>query len=218
MKCQYCSNNCQKAGKQKSGAQKLYCKACRKYQQEIYRNKAYEKTISPMLSQLVCESVSVRGIARVLNISVNTVLCRIKKIAKGIAKPVIVMNQKELEVDELRTYIGRKDNEYWLAYALNKVTGEVVDFVVGKRSKRTLRVLINTLLLSGVAKIRTDNLCIYRSLIPEKIRVHGAYCINHIERKNLSIRTHIKRLSRRTICFSRSLVMLESCLKIYFWG
>jgi insertion element IS1 protein InsB len=39
-----------------------------------------------------------------------------------------------------------------------------------------------------------------------------------IERKNLSIRTDIKRLSRGTICFSRSRIMLENCLKIYFWG
>jgi len=29
------------------------------------------------------------------------------------------------------------------------MTGEVTDFIVGKRSKRTLRMLVNTLLLSG---------------------------------------------------------------------
>jgi insertion element IS1 protein InsB len=218
MKCQYCNSYCQKAGKQKNGAQKLYCKACRKYQQTVYKNRAYEKRVSSMVVQLVCESVSIRGISRVLKIAINTVLRRIRRIAKDIVKPMIVLNQKELEVDEMRTYIGRKRNEYWLAYALNSATGEVVDFVVGKRSKSTLRPLINTLLLSGASKIRTDNLNIYQGLIPGKIHEHNAYCISHIERKNLSIRTHIKRLSRRTICFSRSVVLLESCMKIYFWG
>ena len=93
----------------------------------------------------------------------------------------------------------------------------MVDFVIGRRSKRTLRMLINTLLLSGVGRIRTDRLNIYRSLIPSERHVCGAYCTNHIERKNLTVRTHLKRLSRRTICFSRSLGMLESCLRIYFW-
>ena len=218
MKCQFCKGNCQKAGRQKNGAQKLYCKGCRKYQQADYSYKAYQGNVNAMIRQLVCESVGIRGIARVLKISGNTVLRRIRKIVKAVVKPAVVMGQRELEVDELRTYIGRRGNEYWLAYALNRETGDVVDFVIGKRSKRTLRVLISTLLLSGVGKIRTDCLNIYRALVPAAIHHYGAYCINHIERKNLTLRTHIKRLSRRTICFSRKLGMLENCLKLYFWG
>ena len=41
---------------------------------------------------------------------------------------------------------------------------------------------------------------------------------NHIERKNLTLRTHLKRLNRGTICFSRSLIVLNAVLKIYFWS
>jgi IS1 family transposase len=62
------------------------------------------------------------------------------------------------EVYELRTFIGNKQNQYWVAYALNRATGEVMDFVVGKRSKRTLRTIIRTLLLSGVCRINPDRL------------------------------------------------------------
>ena len=218
MKCKFCKQICQKAGKQKNGTQKLYCTVCKKYQQSSYRYSAYNQDISEMISMLLCESVCIRGIARVLKIAVNTVLTAIRKIAASVQKPPIILNQQEFEVDELRTYIGRKENEYWIAYALNKTTGKVVDFIIGKCSKRTLRILINTLLLSGVKRIFTDNLSIYKSLVPKKIHTAGAYCINHIERKNLDIRTHLKRLSRRTICFSRSYTMLDSCMKIYFWG
>ncbi|WP_188464902.1 IS1 family transposase [Marivirga lumbricoides] len=39
-----------------------------------------------------------------------------------------------------------------------------------------------------------------------------------MERKNLSLRTHLKRLNTRSICFSKSKVMLIACLTIYFWG
>ncbi len=218
MTCKFCGGKCQKAGRQKNGAQKLYCAECKKYQQADYSYKAYTKGVNRMICTLVCESVSIRGIARILKISISTVIGRIRQIARQIGKPAIVLNQSEFEVDELRTFIGRKGNEYWLAYAYNRQTSEVVDFIVGRRSKRTLRMLINTLLLSGVGSIRTDNLNIYRSLIPPTVHCFGAYCTNHIERKNLSIRTHLKRLSRRTICFSRSFAMLESCVKIYFWG
>ncbi|HWK02415.1 MAG TPA: IS1 family transposase [Puia sp.] len=101
---------------------------------------------------------------------------------------------------------------------LNSRPGNVVDFVIGKRTKATLRTLIDSLLETGVKKIRTDRLTHYQRLIPRKMHHYSAYAINHIERMNLNIRTHIKRLSRRTICFSRSMLLLESCLKIYFWG
>ena len=218
MNCKFCQCKCQKAGRQKNGSQKLYCKPCGKYQQAEYKNNAYKEEVRQMIPQLVRESVSIRGMARVLKISVNTVLIRIHRTANHIHKPPIAMYQAVVEVDELRTYVGNKENQYWIAYALNRATGKVVDFIIGKRTKRTLGMLINTLLLSGVRRICTDHLNIYRSLIPKTIHDCKAYCTNHIERKNLSIRTHIKRLSRRTICFSRSYALLESCMKIYFWG
>ena len=217
MKCKHCNGNCQKAGKQKNGVQKLYCRACKKYQQLQYKYVAYNATTNTMIASLVCESVGIRGIARVLKIAINTVPSRIRKIASSIQKPLIPLRQAALQVDELRTYIKYKGNEYWIAYAYNKTTRKVIDFVVGKRSKRTLRILTNTLIIAETQKIYTDNLNIYQSLIPKNIHIAGHYGTNHIERMNLNLRTHLKRLSRKTICFNKSLEMLESCLKIYFW-
>lgn len=127
------------------------------------------------------------------------------------------MNRKSFEIDELRTYIGTKQNQYWVAYVLCSETKEVIDFIVGKRSKRTLRMVVNTALFSGTQTIKTDKLNIYQALIPARRHVSNAYNINHIERHNLNLRTHLKRLSRRTICYSKSLIMLAACLKIYFW-
>jgi IS1 family transposase len=66
----------------------------------------------------------------------------------------------------LRTYIGRKENQYWVAYVLCSETKQVIDFIVGKRSKRTLRMVVNTAVFSGVKTIKTDRLNIYLSLVP----------------------------------------------------
>ncbi len=38
-----------------------------------------------------------------------------------------------------------------------------------------------------------------------------------MERFNLNLRIHLKRLNRRTICFSKNLIVLTAVLKIYFW-
>jgi transposase-like protein len=125
MTCKFCDHSCQKAGRQKNGVQKFYCVRCGKYQQSVYRNKAWDKRMGPMITSLLCESVSVRGIARVLKIAVGTVQADIKRIGKATAKPPIGLNLANIEVDELRTFIGNKQNQYWIAYALNRTTGTV---------------------------------------------------------------------------------------------
>ena len=125
---------------------------------------------------------------------------------------------KVYEVDELCTYIGNKNRKRWIAYSLRKDTGEVINFVVGTRTKRILGQVINTLLLSEAKMIYTDKLNIYKSLIPKNIHCTRQYSINHIERNNLTLRTHLKRLNRKTICYSKSILMLTAILKIYFWA
>ncbi len=218
MDCKYCGQHCQKWGRQLSGCQRWYCTYCRKTQQAAYRNLACQKNTNVLISQLVCESVSIRGIGRALHIATNTVLRKIIAIARCIEKPPIPLHHPVFEMDELRTYVQRKGNEYRIAYALCPDTKAVIDFTVGKRSKRTLRSVVNTLLLSGVQLIKTDHLNIYRTLIPAKNHCCKAYQTNHIERNNLNLRTHLKGLSRRTICFSKSRAVLEACVRIYFWG
>jgi insertion element IS1 protein InsB len=217
MECKYCKANCCKAGKQTSGLQRYFCKNCKKYQQKEYSYHAYGKDVAAMIPRLVCNSVGIRGIARVLEIAVNTVVKQIKRLAEQIVKPPIPLNRQSFEIDELRTYIGRKENQYWIAYVLCSETKQVIDFIVGKRSKRTLRMVVNTAIRSGVKIIKTDKLNIYQSLVPAGMHISNAYNINYIERNNLNLRTHLKRLGRRTICFSKNLLMLTACLRIYFW-
>lgn len=115
------------------------------------------------------------------------------------------------------TYIRHKRNFIWLVYALEKNSKNVVSFNVCKRTNKTLNCVLDTLKLSEVKKIFTDRLKNYRYLIDEKIHSVKRFGTNHIERKNLTLRTHLKRLNRRTICFSKSLVVFMAVLKIYFW-
>jgi IS1 family transposase len=218
MECKFCKEECQRAGRQRNGTQKLYCRSCKKYQQQEYKYAACDSKIDQQIATLVCESVSIRGIARILKIALATVIKKIKLIAAKVIKPPIPLNCKVLELDEVRTFIKKKENQYWVAYAICSETKKVIDFVIGRRTKRTLKMIVNTLLLSNAETIKTDKLNIYQSLIPEQIHQSAAYNINSIERNNLNLRTHLKRLSRKTICFSRSLLMLECCLKIYFWS
>ena len=100
---------------------------------------------------------------------------------------------------------------------MEKDSKTVVSFNVGKRTNKTLSRVLDTLKLSEAERIFTDRLKNYRYLIDEKLHCVKRFGTNHIERKNLTLRTHLKRLNRRTICFSKSMIILVSVLKIYFW-
>ena len=213
MKCKTCKGECKKDGKQSNGIQKYRCKKCGRYQQSKYRSQVNNEQLKAFLK----EGLGIRSISRLMSISPSTVIRKVITIAAQIEQPKLTIGQ-EYEVDELCTYIGNKNRKRWVAYSLRRDTKTVVNFAIGSRTKKTIIQVIDTLLLSQAKMIYTDKLNIYRSIIPIKIHQTKKYSINHIERKNLSLRTHLKRLNRRTICYSKSLLMLSACLKIYFWG
>lgn len=205
-----------KYGKTKSGVQRYICKQCRKTRVENYTYQAYKSDMDKNIIQFTKEGLGIRSTARLLKISTTTLLKRIVSIARNIHQPIISKG-KTYEVDEMCTYIGNKRNFIWLVYALEKNSKNVVSFNVGKRTNKTLSCVLDTLKLSEAKKIFTDRLKNYRYLINEELHSVKRFGTNHIERKNLTLRTNLKRLNRRTICFSKSLVIFMAVLKIYFW-
>lgn len=205
-----------KYGKTKSGNQRYICKRCKKTRVENYVYQAYKPGIDQNIIQFTKEGLGIRSTSRILKISTTTLLKRIVLIAKNICQPIISKG-KNYEVDEICTYVRHKQNSIWLVYALEKDSKKVVGFNVGKRTNKTLSRVLDTLKLSEAKKIFTDKLKNYKYLIDSKLHSVKRFGTNHIERQNLTLRTHLKRLNRRTICFSKSLIVLISVLKIYFW-
>jgi len=100
MKCKFCHLPCRRSGRQKNGGQRHFCKGCSRYQLAIYRYRACDGAILIYIRSLSCESVGIRGIARVLGKATGTVSSRIRILAKEIKRPVL--EEKEtFEVDEL---------------------------------------------------------------------------------------------------------------------
>lgn len=215
--CTSCNCQCIKNGYSKSGKQRFRCRSCGKSYLSLYTHNAYKTGVNCFIKEYLKEGCGIRSIARLLKISANTVLRRITCIAKAIEKPTIFMG-KEYEVDELLTYVGSKKKLYWIVYAIEKETRSVVDFAIGRRTNKTLRKITDRLLLSSASKVYTDKLLNYKYLIPSSIHSTKYRGTNYIERNHLTIRTHLKRLNRRSICYSKSAVLLSACLKILFWS
>lgn len=217
MKCKYCNgSNIIKYGYQSNGCQKYQCKDCFRYFQERYTYQSYIIKDKQIIT-LTKESCGIRSTARILAISPNTVLRRILKIARSLTRPYPVLKGRIYEVDELFTYVRHKNHRICITYSYEPKTGYIFDIAVGTRCKKTLQKVTETLVLSEAKIIYTDGLDLYKQLIPENIHKKHRRCTNYIERKNLKLRTHLKRLNRKTICYSKSLIMLLAVVKIYFW-
>lgn len=197
--------------------QQFICKFCKKRFIDFYTYKAYNHWVNKRIIQFTKEGLGIRSTARILKISTTTLLKRIIAIARKIPNQPI-FKHRIYEVDEIRTFIRNKEKPIWIVYALERKTRQVVNFSIGRRTKRTLQYVTNTLLLSSPKKIYTDKLVHYKSIIVNTIHSTKPFGTNYIERKNLSLRTHLKRLNRKTICFSRSFILLQCVLRIYFWG
>lgn len=218
IQCRYCKEPCIKKGCYK-GVQKLYCKACHKFQRTHYKYRLTTAKDDNNIVLLNNEGMGISSISRYLQIAKTTVRRRILIISNKLSPPDFSEINQVYEVDEMQTFIGRNHPScyVYITYAINRVTKKVIDFVVGQRSKIVIGQVINKLLSFSPRLIFTDGLNIYPSLIPSTLHKVFRYHTNTIERNNLTLRTHLKRLGRKTICFSKSIMMLAACLKIYFW-
>lgn len=112
----------------------------------------------------------------------------------------------------------RKDRERWVIVAKSRETGKIIDFQVGRRNKKKLGLVINKLLHLNPKAIYTDGYNGYQNLMPKEIHKVVKRGTNHVERFNLTLRTHICRLNRKSICYTKNTQILEYILKIYLWG
>jgi insertion element IS1 protein InsB len=111
---------------------------------------------------------------------------------------------EESELDEMWSYVGKKTNPRWLWHAIDRKTGRVLAYVFGQRKDEVFLKLKKLLKPFGIKKYCTDGWGAYeRHLSVEKHEI-GKRKTQKIERKHLGLRTRIKRLARKTICFSKS--------------
>lgn len=173
----------------------------------------------PMLRQLIVpmtlNSSGIHDTARVLQISPTTVLSVLRQAASKVSEPRVPPRIGELEMDELWSFIRHKKQQCWLWLARNRRTGRIAAFELGRRTDRSCRRLVKKLARSEVQNFYTDDWKSYGKCLDSQRHHIGKTGTQGIERCNLNFRTHLKRLQRRTIGFSRSLQMHQCVIKLY---
>lgn len=92
---------------------------------------------------------------------------------------------------------------------------KVLAYVFGPRADKKSRRLLCLLQHFKCGSIATDDRGSYGRQIPVHLHRIGKIFTQRIERHNLNLRTHIKRLARKTICFSKLPQIHENVIGIY---
>jgi len=127
----------------------------------------------------------------------------------GALPTVVIRKVKEAELDEMWSFVGGKKHPQWLWAALDHQTGRIVAYTFGRRADRVLMKLKALLAPLGIRRFYTDGWGTYGRHLDPRLHVVGKRRTQQLERKHLTLRTRIKRLVRRTICFSKSIRMHE---------
>jgi insertion element IS1 protein InsB len=110
---------------------------------------------------------------------------------------------EEAELDEQWSYVGNKSNQRWFWYAVDHATNTVLAYVFGKRKDEVFKELKALLTPFNINRYYTDDWGAYERHLEAAKHNVGKRNTQKIERKNLNFRTWIKRLNRKTICFSK---------------
>jgi len=128
---------------------------------------------------------------------------------------VVIQRVEEAEVDEMWSYVGKKREPRWLWHAIDHRSGHVLAYVLGRRKDEVLLQLKGLLEPFGITQYYTDYWGAYTRHLDADEHQPGKRNTQQIERKHLTLRTRIKRLVRKTICFSRSTQMHDIVIGLF---
>ena len=123
--------------------------------------------------------------------------------------------QRESELDEMWSFVGNKSNQRWLWHAIERRSGKILAYVLGRRKDEVFIQLKALLLPFGISRFYTDDWGAYERHLDTSKHEVGKQGTQKIENKHLNLRTRIKRLARKTICFSKTVLMHDLVIGLF---
>ncbi len=136
-------------------------------------------------------------------------------IVKIEESPDVSSDSLEVEMDEMWSYVGSRANQRWLRHAIDRSGGTVLAYVSGRRQDEVFLDLKGLLEPFGITRFFTDDRGACERHPDSENHVIGKRNTQRIERKHLTLHTRIKRLARKTICFSKSTRMHDIVVGLF---
>ena len=113
------------------------------------------------------------------------------------------------------SFVEKKSQQRWLWHAIEHRTGVVLAYMLGTHQDDVFLQLKTSFAPFGIRHFYMDGAEVYnRHLEPEQHTV-GKTQTQKIERKHLTFRTRLKWLTRKTICFSKSILLHDIVIGLF---
>jgi IS1 family transposase/transposase-like protein len=232
-RCPYClgTNLRPKGWNRKKTKRRLKCSNCKKHITTNGKSWFIDRGKIELINALLLERLSLRGICRVVKISLSWLLPYISKLYDSTPDDLNYRQDKndknkinlqliDSELDEMWSFVGKKKNKQWIWIALDRKTRQVIAFHIGDRSQKSAQKLWDNLpnFYKENGRFYTDDWDAYKAVFPPDRHVSSKIKkdTNHIERLNLTIRNRCSRLVRKSLSFSKKLEHHIGALKYFF--
>lgn len=227
MNCPKCnSGNIKKNGHIRSGKQNHRCRDCGRQSVNGSRKKTVSDFEKNIIEKLLTERISLRGICRVMNVSLTWLLLFFRRVTDEIPFDLGMINPEKgslaLEPDEMRSFAGKKKKQKWIWPAIDRDSGMIAGFHAGGRTRKDAKKLWKS--LPGVyrqcAVCYSDYWEAYEKVIPYTgHRAVGKETgqTNHIERFNRTLRQRVSRPVRKALSFSKTEENHIRSIRYFIW-
>ena len=158
-----------------------------------------------LVKQAFVRGCGIRDIAAIFSISIGKVL---SLLVENKVHPSPKRTEYDvLEIDELWSFVGSKENKVWLIYAYHRESGEIVAWTFGKRNLSTAKKLRRKIKELGVSfgVICMDDWDSFKTAFQDCHCNVGKYWTKGIEGNNCRIRHRIRRAFRKSCNFSKKM-------------
>jgi len=223
--------NIKKNGHIHNGKQNHQCNECGRQFVQNSTQKRISDREKELIGRLLLERISLRGICRVIGVSLQWLLEFIVSVYAELPddlnfRPVeetdrLFICTLESEVDEMWSFVGSKKNKQWVWIAMDVKSRQIIAFHVGDRSRKSARKLWQAIpeIYRKKATFYTDDWDAYKGVIPEKqhrvVSKQSHHKNNHIERFNCTLRQRVSRLVRKALSFSKNLYNHIGAIKYF---
>jgi len=229
--CPNChSGKIKRNGRTHYGKQNHKCKACGR--QFVLNNQhTIPEDYREIVRRALLERISLRGICRLLGVSLTWVLQFATQTwaetpdQLGVSPDLLKITAPKklqvtgLQMDEMWSFVGNKRAKAWIWVVYEPEYKQVITYHIGDRSAKSLRQLWNKIpyRFRQHCFIETDHWEAYRQIVPEKAHVVGKAYTFYIESFFSCVRSRVSRLVRRSKSFSKKWENHEAAIKYFFW-
>jgi insertion element IS1 protein InsB len=215
MSCPKCqSAEIIKYGHTHYGKPRFRCQSCQRQFVDNPSRQPIDEQTRNLIDKLLLERLALAAIVRVSGVSERWLQMYVNQKYYQTPKQVEVSQKKgklTMQLDEMWSFMGNKQNKQWIWLALDADTCEIVGVYMGARSGKSAQRLWQSLpvVYRQCALAYTDFWEAYQGVLPSKRHCavgKDSGKTSYIERFNNTLRQRVGRLVRKTLSFSKKLV------------